>query len=185
MILYKNILPETEFASLYDTLCASPKWSYIGFSAEKKYTFWNMDLSDETFFSEKMFSIICQLTNLNFQLLRVYANGQTYGLPGDLHYDSNDNADYTFLFYVNKSWHASWGGQTVFCLDENKAINKLKSIEDKGHTKNNTITSFFPIPNSGILFKSNIAHVGLEPTRHCKELRITVAYKLKKIETRD
>jgi hypothetical protein len=64
---------------------------------------------------------------------------------------------------MNENWNVKWGGQTVLYKD---------------HTKN---ISIMPEPNKAIMFKSNIVHVGLEPTRHFIGLRTTVAFKLTKV----
>jgi hypothetical protein len=43
-------------------------------------------------------------------------------------------------------------------------------------------TSIIPRPNTAIIFKGNTLHAGMEPTRNCKELRITIAFKLTCLE---
>ena len=85
-------------------------------------------------------------------------------MPGSLHKDVEEDDNYykTFLFYVNDWWGWEWGGETIFVED------------DKIHKE-------FPMPNTGLLFSSNIIHAGLEPTRHCRELRVTLAFKMKEI----
>lgn len=176
---FKNILPENDFNQLYERLITSPKWSFTGKSSggSDNFNFWYMDLGDDYFFTDELFQIICRCTNLDYEILRVYANGQTYGCPGNLHYDGHMENELTFLYYVNPIWHISWGGQTVFSQNEETNV---KTLSEKLFTDSNEIISYHPIPNSGLLFNSNIAHVGLDSTRHYKDLRVTVAYKLRK-----
>lgn len=178
--LYKNILPQCEFDPLYDQLCRSEKWSYSGRSTRNadNFKFWYLNLQDNSFYTNKLFQIICNLTNLNLKIVNVYANGQTYGCPGNLHYDRSNGTELTFLYYINPIWHVTWGGQTVFSLNNDS---NNTNLFQKAHTNSNDIISYFPIPNSGLLFSSDLAHCGLDGTRHFTDLRITVAYKLKKI----
>ena len=76
-----------------------------------------------------------------------------------MHQDSEHANQLTFIFFANHVWMPEWGGQTI--------------IKDEGH-----YASIMPVPNSGILFPGKLMHVGSEPTRHCPELRVTVAFKL-------
>jgi Rps23 Pro-64 3,4-dihydroxylase Tpa1-like proline 4-hydroxylase len=137
-------------------------WAFNGCSTDNTFSFWNMDLTQDVFFTTHMLNKIKMFTEKNFALGRVYANGQTYGLCGSYHQDveSNDKESYkTFLYYVNPFWDYQWGGSTIF------------------HQAGENHNQLF-IPNNGVLFDSTIYHAGLEPTRHCKELRVTVAFKL-------
>lgn len=164
-IEFEKILPDNVFHEKYQELLNS-KWEYSGISNDDEansYRFWFHDLMGSNFYTENTLARIEELCQQKFKLNRVYANGQTFGQPGNLHIDDeNDNA-YTFLIYMNPYWNIHWGGNTVFYRDENN------------------YTSYTPKPNFGLLFKSNLLHAGLDPSRECKELRITVAYKLEKI----
>lgn len=123
--------------------------------------FWYSELKDNAFFSEHIFN---KIPDGPWTLQRVYANGQSYGQNGDFHVDSVEPDTATFLLYTNeiKPEHIiSWNGKTEF---------------DMG----NTITSELPIFNTGILFPSGISHRGLAPARYTNDIRITIAWKLKK-----
>lgn len=162
-IRYNNILNFEEQQTCVNIL-EQPKWQFIGTSNnEDPFTFWYRDLNTEEFFTNLFFTKVCEITEKKFTITRVYANGQTYGLSGSLHMDHDDDRYYTFLYYANPYWNVEWGGSTAFYKNEKEFI-----------------TAEF-IPNSSIFFKSNIMHVGLEPSRHFRGLRITVAYKLKEI----
>ena len=112
-----------------------------------------------------MLNLIKEKTGCQFNLIRVYANGQTHGLSGNWHQDEEvlSNKFKTFLYYVNPTWDPVWGANTVFT--------------DPVHGVYSQIFE----PNTGLLFNSNIYHVGLEPTRHCRDLRVSIAFKLEEL----
>lgn len=159
---YPNFLSNEEHEYVIAKTLKGNTWVFNGSSIEDKFTFWYMELMDDEFFTKHMLNKIEVATDTKFKLDRAYANGQTYGLPGSYHRDvETDITDVykTFLYYVNLYWDYQWGGSTFF-YQEDKNYNQLF------------------IPNNGVLFDSTIYHAGLEPTRHCKELRVTVAFKL-------
>jgi hypothetical protein len=160
--VYSNVLPECYFYDEYNALAQGSGWKFINNSApgSDALTFWYIDLIDNSFYNSFVFNEIQSMTEQKYELLAVRANGQTYGLCGDFHIDDRAEDIKTFLIYMNPVWDIKWGGATVL------------------HHDNITYTHI-PKPNTGILFNSNILHYGSEPTRHCKELRVTVAYKLK------
>ncbi len=178
--VYENIIPSINFKNIYSELKNTPGWSLIGFSSFVSPTdekLWYLDLSNNELFTKQIFRKICKVTEKKFKILRCYANGQTSDQSGRFHVDSREDDDYTFLYYVNTEWNVLYGGATVFCNDADHKVNN----KDFGDTRNFTHTTFYPKPNTGILFSSNIYHVGLGPTKEFKGLRITVAYKLKEM----
>jgi len=188
--VYEKLLTKELFHKLHERLCDEPGWKFGLVSDSENVTenslrIWAKDLFNDKVFTDILFEKICDLTKLNFEMLRVYANGQTYGLSGDLHIDEERDNHYTFLYYTNPKWLAEWGGYTIFTEMSNKIQDKLTSSNLKNNTETINTKIFIPKPNTGILYKSNVTHAGLEPTRHCKELRITVAYKLKLKDMRD
>jgi len=160
---YYNILTETEQKKCLEILDGIT-WKFGNKSTDDdNYSFWYKQLTNEDFFCDLFFKRIISITEKKFIISRILANGQTYGLPGSFHKDDEDDKIFTFLYYANPYWNLEWGGSTVFCKNQNEFA-----------------TAEF-IPNTGILFKSNLIHVGLEPTRHFNGLRVTIAYKLKEI----
>jgi hypothetical protein len=181
--IYENLLSKDQFNGLHQRLCSEPGWQFSNISDKPKedeigFIFWYKDLMTDDLFTKVLFQKICDVTETKFKLLRVYANGQTYGLSGELHVDSSKSNAYTFLYYTNPNWHLHWGGSTVFTEIKNPIKNKLTLPNQKSDISISEVNHFLPKPNAGIFYKSNITHAGLEPTRHCKELRITVSYKL-------
>ena len=164
---YGDVLDLEQWQYVVNTTLHGSSWKFSGASNDSnndELNFWFMDLSSNKFFTETMFEKVKSLSGLNVSMDRVYANGQTHGLSGSLHQDVvNGNGKYfTFLYYVGPFWNPTWGGSTVFHNPEN-----------------DTIYTQYPTPNGGLLFDSEIWHAGIEPTRHCKELRVTIAYKLR------
>ena len=159
--IYHNVLNEYDHSYCIDTTLNSSTWQFGGYSVstDDSVKFWFNNLIENQFYTVHFLNRIEEITGLRFSLNRVYANGQTYGLPGNFHVDDESDDCYTFLYYVNPQWCPSWGGSTVFYHEDD-------------------IIQYSPTPNSGLLFKSNILHAGLEPTRHCKEMRVTVAFKM-------
>lgn len=160
-----NWLSQELWAQVVESTYLSARWSYSGHSnTPQTGRFWFCDLSQETLFADTLLERICSDTAQQWTLLKVYANGQTFGLSGGLHQDmvgAEPGQYYTFLYYANPVWEPEWGGNTVFSDGENLVVR-------------------YPAPNSVVLFDSTIPHVGLEPTRHCADLRVTVAWKLQK-----
>ena len=161
--VYKNILPEDDFLIEYEMIRDS-SWTFnnISCKSENAITFWYKNLIEKPYYSEFLFKRIQKLTNKTFELISVNANGQSYGQCGDFHRDALQDDCYTFLIYMNPIWQPNWEGFTIF-------------------QENDEIQSYLPVPNSGVLFKSNMLHYGSDPSIYCKQLRISVAFKLKEI----
>jgi Rps23 Pro-64 3,4-dihydroxylase Tpa1-like proline 4-hydroxylase len=168
MYYYDDVLTKDQYEYVLNKTLNGNQWNFMGFSnTTAEYKFWYMELSEDKFFTETFLSIVENITNKKFELNRVYANGQTYGLPGNIHQDVRTDYTpelyYTFLYYVNPTWDISWGGSTQII-----------------HTSGQ-VDTIMPVRNTAIMFNSKLNHLGLEPTRYCPELRVTVAFKLKEI----
>jgi hypothetical protein len=141
-------------------------WKYGHTSTSSGIKFWHCDLESDTFFKTYILNKIENCFNRRFVVNRVYANGQTYGMDGSYHVDNNDDDAYTFLIYVSDITH--------------KNVNTID-----GHTlfkKDDRIICIEPILNRGVLFKSNILHKGMGPSRSANMLRISIAFKLREIK---
>ncbi len=164
---YYDFLNITEFnrvKSIIDT----GKWSAGGTSGNpvSDVKFLYMDLAHESLLRDVLFNKIQIVTKKQFQLDRVYANGQWHGLDGSWHQDNADPKAWTFLLYMNEIEPCEldkFGGTTEFKEDET------------------TNKAYKPITNSAILFPSILFHRGLSPSRFFTNMRITVAWKLKEI----
>jgi Rps23 Pro-64 3,4-dihydroxylase Tpa1-like proline 4-hydroxylase len=130
------------------------------------FVFWYKNMINSrywiNFFKEKIMSTM----NLNLEDTRFYLNGQSYGQCGSFHRDVTEDSqgDYLTAVYFPGiyEYNPIMGGH--FMLQEN---DQIKSI--------------LPHTNSIVIFNSKLLHVGLEPTRFCKEMRTSLAAKYKVI----
>lgn len=141
---------------------------------EDTTVFWQADLTlDHTFCEVAFFEILHRLEEISpqtadyqFKLYSAIAGGKTFGLDGGIHTDKdvefNDMGDgfMTLCFFPNEEWNPEWGGEFQF-------FNEDGSI----------IATYYPMPNTCIVFDSNIPHRGLAPNRDCKRLRKYVSFK--------
>ena len=170
--IYKidNFLSEQERPA-FDHFCSHYVWELEGYSHTTDKLFWKKDLWDgawgecepiETTFKTKIESVF----NIKIETERLYLNGQAHGQCGSIHSDLLEDSDpessyMTAVYYVNKQWSPEHGGFTVI-------IDNLDNMH-----------IVYPKPNSIVIFNSGFAHVGLEPTMHCKDQRVTLAHKFK------
>jgi hypothetical protein len=157
---YENVLSSYEIEYIQNCLDSS-NWKFgqrSNPSSDKK--FWYMDLSDDDFYTKFFLDRIKTLTSLNFKLCRVYANGKTFGLDSEWHTDGTEDDIYTFLYYSNESWDPSWGGETMFAIENN-------------------ILQFTPKANTALFFPATLVHYGKSPSRDFYGLRTTIAFKLR------
>ena len=162
ILTYENFLSPEDWQKM-QTYLREGRWEFGALSnipnKDKMYfPFWYMALKQK-FFTVHLLKIINDKINDNYLLNRCYCNGMTYGQDGDFHIDDNSPNSQTALLYANEEWKQEWGGKTVF------------GLEDKYHYVE-------PIPNSLIIFPSNIYHRAESVTRYYTGLRTTVAWKL-------
>ncbi|MBS1830243.1 MAG: hypothetical protein JST93_33385 [Acidobacteria bacterium] len=142
-----------------------PRWFFgHGSNTGGWSRFWKMDLEDESAYSQiwELARPRCeQLAGGRLEVIRVYANGHTYGLGGEAHRDDPRDGTFTLLYYPNPEWKDGWDGETVY-YDEAGEVALAVRLR----------------PNRAVFFDSRILHVGRAPSRQCTALRVTVAYKL-------
>jgi SM-20-related protein len=145
--------------------CSAKEWYFgHGSNTGDGTQFWKMDLDGDAAFGaiwEQARPRCEALAGTPLRVIRVYANGHTYGLGGKPHLDDNKPGTFTLLYYPNPEWKAGWDGETVF-YDQAGEI----------------ALSVTPRPNRAVFFDSRIPHSGRAPGRHCTALRVTVAWKL-------
>jgi Rps23 Pro-64 3,4-dihydroxylase Tpa1-like proline 4-hydroxylase len=165
-----NFLSEGEIKA-FDHFCSHYVWELEGFSHTDDKMFWKKDMWESKWGKckdiESTFKIkIESLLGIKVETERLYLNGQAHGQCGSMHTDVieetiTDDKYITAVYYVNKQWSPEYGGFTVI-IDR----------QDNMHV-------VYPQPNSIVIFDSRFAHVGLEPTMHCKDQRVTLAHKMK------
>lgn len=130
---------------------------------KKTTPFWTMDLIEEKFFTEYLLNKIQNIVGGEFRLQKCYVNGNTYGIPGQLHQDGNIDKHMTFLYYSNNLWSREFGGKTAFIFGDD---NKNKYV--------------LPAKNRAVYFPGLIPHYAEEVTRLYSGLRTVIAWKLEK-----
>lgn len=176
--IYDNFLTLEELEKCQEVV-SRPAWKYGQYSQASPIStpFWMMTLTDDVFFNTYLLSKIEARTNKKFTIIRVYANGQTFGQDGTYHQDDVSDDTYTFCVYINKNiTHETIdniGGEFIFKIPI--TTEKLKSE----HAFSRIIVE--PIYNRGIIFPSYFFHKGLAFNRYNKGLRISIAWKLKLI----
>jgi hypothetical protein len=146
-------------------VCSSQRWYFGHGSHEGDWSrFWKMDLDGEGTFNaiwEHVRPRCEALAGAPLRVIRQYANGHTYGLGGQPHYDDDRPGCYTLLYYANPEWKDGWDGETVYFDAAGEIALAVR-----------------PRPNRAVFFDSRIPHTGRAPSRLCPALRVTVAYKL-------
>ena len=165
-----NFLNETELSG-FDHFCGDYIWELKGFSHNTDKMFWKKDFWESDLGKceqmENIFKTKIEISlNIKIKTERLYLNGQAHGQCGSIHSDVLEDSDpecnyMTAVYYVNKTWSPELGGFTV-----------IYNNSDNMHI-------VYPKPNSIVIFNSRFAHVGLEPTIHCKDQRVTLAHKFK------
>lgn len=170
----ENFLSEENFEKLlkkieyYNTNPEYPGWKFAGWSSRGTVdkTFWRIDLHHDIFFQEFLFGkvkkCIKDICGEQVELDIVYLNGATFGQQGYFHRDISEDDGRTFLIYANSIWNEEWGGATVF-----------KNGEE--------VIASFPSPMKAVYFHGNIEHFSQSLSKDFLDLRVTVAYKLRKV----
>ena len=162
---WDTILTREEMKEI-EKICSRPRWQWGAISdptaPHKK--FWKMDVKGTAMFDSIIPEKIEILVPFKFKILDYYVNGHTRGLEGCMHTDS---ADYTFLVFCNPVWDLTWGGKTIFVQDDGR------------------FDAVFPKPGSAVCFPSNMHHYAEDTSREFYGIRVSAAYKLKKLEDKD
>ena len=159
-----NFFLPTEVENIKNIINSS-SWSFGHVSTNENNTpFWIINLLNNNYFSVYLKNKIDEYFNKKFKLVRVYANGQTYGQNGAYHTDDQRNNAFTFCLYID--------------LNESN----INSDSDDGYLNiiipnEKYIVSIEPISNRGVLFPSVYYHIGTAFNRYSKALRLCVAWK--------
>jgi len=165
--IYDNVFSSIDNESIQKYL-QRPNWAWGHRSRKeenpkKDTSFWSMGLFHEKFFNQYLFNKIQQIVGEELTLTQCYANGNTFGLAGQLHQDGNTNSHMTFLYYANNFWCHEYGGKTAFIFD-NDIQNKY----------------VLPAKNRAVYFPGLIPHCAEETTRLYAGLRTIIAWKMEK-----
>jgi hypothetical protein len=136
------------------------KWDFGARSRfEEGYKFWSSELIAEEWLVNTTMDRLHRENGLKrkFSLCRAHANGQTYGQDGIFHTDDKKDDRYTLLIYMSDT-----DGHTQFKIE-----GQLVNVE--------------PLKNRAVIFKSDILHRGIAPSRGTDDLRVSLAFKLREI----
>ncbi|MBK6660709.1 MAG: 2OG-Fe(II) oxygenase [Proteobacteria bacterium] len=161
--LLPSLLPATLHEALW-TLVQRPCWLFGNVSTPGgSLPFWKMDLDGEALIDEawRHAQPLCEgLAQRPLRIVRVYANGHTFGQGGQAHKDDLREGTYTLLYYPMPEWRREWEGETVF------------------YERDDVLRAWLPAPNRALFFDSRIEHAGRPPSRAFGGLRVTIAFKL-------
>ena len=162
MKTYDNFLTEQD-KDYIQSIIDSPRWQWGHKSnLDSIRFFWKIEkLEFDTFFSPYLLDKIKQLTGDDLAIQRIYMNGHTSGGNGNLHIDMDSENGRTFMVYCNPEWNIEWGGGTYFAENDTVVNNK---------------------PYSAIYFQNNIEHFATPLSKDFNGLRVTLAFKLLKID---
>lgn len=158
------------------------KYSWRPNGAGFGYAFWNCDFAGDTDsnmgdclpelqgrpFVEPILTLWGRLAETIAQghtLVRVYANGHTYGGGGDIHLDNApDPSLWTFVYYAHRRWEPNWGGETLIMDDDGVEI--AEAVQ--------------PRPGRVSWFRGDNPHCARPPSRECPVLRVVYVFKTRR-----
>jgi hypothetical protein len=149
MKFYNNLLTEPELHDI-NTVLLGQRWGFGYTSTDSNKPIWNFDKAH----GKEIAQLICNKLD-GYQLDDWHINGQTFGLHGAPHKDSN--CTHAFVFFT-QDWDYTWGGRLHIFTEETPVV----------------IT---PQKNFGVLFDSNLVHYAEAPL--VPRLRISVGLKLR------
>jgi Rps23 Pro-64 3,4-dihydroxylase Tpa1-like proline 4-hydroxylase len=146
------------------------KWELIGSSLvgdDSNSYHWDKDLKSSEFINSLFMNKVQGFLKKKIETIRIYANGNTHGQCGKTHVDVSEDLEgeyYSLVYYFHENWRPEYGGHLILMQPGGKIIENI-----------------FPKSNSAVLFNSKMPHCPLEPTVHCKHMRISIAYKFRVI----
>ena len=166
--IYDDFLTPVEMEKCLH-IVQKPEWKF-GHSSNTNSIdtpFWYMELIHNKFLKDKIKEKIECMTKKKFNVVRLYANGHTYGQDGNFHQDDIHQDAYTFCLYcteVSMDMSELVGGHIEFVLPDSKHSINIQTIF-----------------NRGIFFPSHYFHRGTAFNRYVSDLRISIAWKLREI----
>ena len=152
-----NFLEESDFNQLTSYSNDIKEWQLQKSNPNKEeLDFLMSDITYDPFFSDYLYDkVVEQLDGDNYQLSRVYFNGQWNGREGNLHVD---RCDFTALLYINP-YEYGWGGFTEIMTKPEPTL-------------------VYPIQNRLMIFNGNLIHKGYSFAYQTCPLRISLAFKI-------
>tara|TARA_R100001015_G_C4591728_1_gene147195 strand:+ start:342 stop:860 length:519 start_codon:yes stop_codon:yes gene_type:complete len=162
-----NVFNEKEIEFFYAEFRDNMSWKFRGEALDNtNWRKFHMFLNKEDSVHSKLFDKSNELFKKNLpsfsethEIKNNYASGYLYGTHHEIHKDY-DEGGYTIMFYLNKIWDVSYGGETIF-------VNNLGDITN----------SIIPKPGRVAIFDGSIPHAAREVSRICVELRMVATFK--------
>ena len=162
--IFENFINDEELEEVIDAINHS-SWKYMSHSTKGKILFWNAEMIQEATIGKQILNKLEKMFSKKFKINRMYANGQTFNQDGEFHQDSFEENAYTLLIYVSP------------ITEENvDIIGGFTQIK-----RGTNIINIHPYQKRALLFKSNLIHRGMAPSRHSDMLRVTLAIKFEEV----
>lgn len=161
--LFRELFDEDTHKELHRVFDEELNWSHCNVSEDgDPQKFWYCDGSAHPYIDESIPNALKEIlegaVQDRIEYIRYYCNGQSFGEDGSPHRDYAESNIYTLLYYPMLEWEKEWGGY-MHIFDENDEI----------------MFSWWPKPNSAVLFNSNLLHVGTAPFKRCVHIRYSLA----------
>jgi hypothetical protein len=167
---FNDFLPQELFNAAYMFLQETQKWGFNRSKANDEFAFFGMHLDNVRLFCDDIYSLVRQKVGEEYKIYKILANAQSFSQDGKPHYDSDQTNTKTFIIYMNPQWDYMWGGETIL-------FDRYREGEETNVLSDQTL-HFYPLPNSAILFPSNMYHFGTGPKKTFSGFRLSIAYHL-------
>ena len=150
-----NFLDNDFIDHLHDKVYHTSLWTKHRCKREDPNFYWGTYINEEYFKDEMEYF---QKIFKNFEIKRIYVNGQSGIQHGNIH---DDDGDITFLLGFTKNWSVESGGATEFFIKKDDIT---------------TSFSIYPVYNRLMRFPAKVKHRAL-PSIDIENLRMTLAIK--------
>ena len=135
-----------------------PIWALQVSNFEDKLPFLYYDVTYNNFFNNYLYNNVAKkLDEDEYELARVYFNGQWDGREGSIH---QDGCDFTAILYLGE-YEYGWGGFTEIMTKPEPTL-------------------IHPVPNRLVIFPGNIPHKAYSFAYQECPLRVSLAFKINK-----
>jgi hypothetical protein len=163
-----NVFNEKDIDAFYGEFRDFSSWRFAGGVGDKNWRKFGIILNQEDNLHSKLFNKSNEIFQEKFPnyalthtLKENYASGYVYGTHHEIHSDYlKESQGVTIMFYLNKIWHVSYAGETIF----------VDSFGEITH-------SIIPKPGRVAIFDGSIPHAAREVSRTCVELRMVATFK--------
>ena len=151
--IFDDFLSISDFKEAVSRIGSGP-WYVHKSNEEDDSSFLANELDHDEFYTKHLFNQVTRLLVGNYELQRVYCNGQSHGREGQLHVDG---CDVTALLYLHE-YRYGWGGFTEVFTEPPSIVQ--------------------PITNRLIIFPGMVKHKGYSFSYQNCPMRLSLAFKL-------